>query len=53
MGAAPVIDSYVFHMPDGYWFEVRRDGEEIDEAGPFDDEYDAEMAARRAEEMFA
>lgn len=45
-----MIETYVFHMPsDGWWFEVRVDGVTVDEAGPFDDEYDAEMAAHRAE----
>lgn len=34
----------------GYYVYLTNDGELVDIAGPFDDEYDAEMAARRAEE---
>ena len=40
------------HMIRAFFLELRDDdGAVIDLAGPFDDEYDAEMAARRAREM--
>lgn len=45
-------ETYVERANDGWYFELRRRGQVVDEAGPFDDEYDAEMAADRAVKHF-
>ncbi len=41
------MDALLFRRRGEWLVGVLLDGEEIDLAGPFDDEYDAVMAARR------
>jgi hypothetical protein len=43
-----VIDAVVFRSRGESWVSIRLAGQEIDVAGPFDDEADACMVAERA-----
>jgi len=42
------MDAHIFIGRDGEWMvSLRVDGKEVDEAGPFDDQADAMLAAER------
>lgn len=42
------MSAAVYRSPDGWMVSLRVAGEEVDEAGPFDEELDALLVARRS-----
>lgn len=48
-----MIAGHVYRTSNGFHVSLTRNGEELDDAGPFDDEIDATDAARRmADEVY-